>query len=283
MNTEELREQIIALRVKKGLTQENLAELCNIDIRTLQRIESGEVKPRAHTLNVIFKALGEDGLPTMHSEKKSQPARISKKKMAIFSGILVFAGLAVFVVTHFLYRDIDEFVFCESNTSPITRIDIEMPNLPENVYSVKFMQMGGEFMFIDYTSFENGRIQIDLPKEITTPLYQILRGHPVVRNNDQTRFLFAMLEGFDEAGTPIGRFEYVSVDRLITASFAYADSDAILSGLSNSGDAWELTVLQGWNWIFHIEVGGNHVIWTTTRPDEEMVWRYREYVDGRRR
>lgn len=48
------------LRVKKGLTQEDLAERTELSARTIQRIENGEVDPRAYTLQMIAKALDVD-------------------------------------------------------------------------------------------------------------------------------------------------------------------------------------------------------------------------------
>ena len=48
------------LRIKKGLTQEELADLTDLSARTIQRIENGEVDPRAYTLQMIAKALDVD-------------------------------------------------------------------------------------------------------------------------------------------------------------------------------------------------------------------------------
>jgi len=48
------------LRIKKGLTQEELASLTELSARTIQRIENGEVDPRAYTLQMIAKALEVD-------------------------------------------------------------------------------------------------------------------------------------------------------------------------------------------------------------------------------
>lgn len=48
------------LRIKKGLTQEELAEKTELSSRTIQRIENGEVDPRAYTLQMIAKALEVD-------------------------------------------------------------------------------------------------------------------------------------------------------------------------------------------------------------------------------
>jgi uncharacterized Tic20 family protein/DNA-binding XRE family transcriptional regulator len=48
------------LRQLKGLTQEQLAEKCEVSTRTIQRIESGEVDPRAFTLQCLTEALDFD-------------------------------------------------------------------------------------------------------------------------------------------------------------------------------------------------------------------------------
>lgn len=55
-----LGQHILALRQEKGLTQEDLVAQCNISVRTIQRIEAGEVVPRSYTVKTILSALGED-------------------------------------------------------------------------------------------------------------------------------------------------------------------------------------------------------------------------------
>src|SRR5690554_4441427 len=60
MQQPELGQKILELRKQKGLTQEELVDLCNINVRTLQRIEAGEVTPRSFTLKTILNVLGED-------------------------------------------------------------------------------------------------------------------------------------------------------------------------------------------------------------------------------
>lgn len=49
---------IADLRKKQGLTQEELVDRCNINVRTIQRIEAGEVNPRSYTIKNILEALG---------------------------------------------------------------------------------------------------------------------------------------------------------------------------------------------------------------------------------
>jgi len=57
MNQPQLGLKVADLRQQKGLTQERLAELCEVSPRTIQRIEGGEVDPRAYTLHCLGEAL----------------------------------------------------------------------------------------------------------------------------------------------------------------------------------------------------------------------------------
>jgi uncharacterized Tic20 family protein len=60
MNQPQLGLKVAELRQQKGLTQEQLAERCEVSARTIQRIESGEVDPRAYTLHCLGEALDFD-------------------------------------------------------------------------------------------------------------------------------------------------------------------------------------------------------------------------------
>ncbi len=91
MKQPELGKKISDLRKEKGLTQEELVDLCNINVRTIQRIESGEVTPRSYTLKTILKAL-DYNLEEIHLEERD---RISYSKsdfniinIAFWMGIL---------------------------------------------------------------------------------------------------------------------------------------------------------------------------------------------------
>jgi uncharacterized Tic20 family protein len=57
MNQPDLGLKVTELRQSKGFTQEQLAEKCEVSSRTIQRIESGEVDPRAYTLQCLGAAL----------------------------------------------------------------------------------------------------------------------------------------------------------------------------------------------------------------------------------
>ena len=54
---EMIGQKIKELRLLKGYTQEDLAERTNLSVRTIQRIENGEVDPRTYTLNLLAEAL----------------------------------------------------------------------------------------------------------------------------------------------------------------------------------------------------------------------------------
>lgn len=57
MNHPELGRRILELRKAKGFTQEELVDKCNLSVRTLQRIESGEASPRKYTIKSLLVAL----------------------------------------------------------------------------------------------------------------------------------------------------------------------------------------------------------------------------------
>jgi len=73
MKQPELGKKIAELRKAKGLTQEELVQKCNLSVRTLQRIESGEVTPRSYTIRIIFAALETN----MVDSSKGLPDRFS--------------------------------------------------------------------------------------------------------------------------------------------------------------------------------------------------------------
>lgn len=70
MKQPDLGKKITELRLAKGLTQEELVEKCNISVRTIQRIEAGEVSPRSYTIKTILAALDYD-LSQFSDEEKN--------------------------------------------------------------------------------------------------------------------------------------------------------------------------------------------------------------------
>lgn len=57
MKQPDLGLKVTELRKQKGLTQEMLAEKCEVSTRTIQRIETGEVDPRVYTLQYLSDSL----------------------------------------------------------------------------------------------------------------------------------------------------------------------------------------------------------------------------------
>lgn len=83
MNQPDLGRKIAELRKAKGFTQEELVEKCNLSVRTLQRIESGEVTPRSYTLKIIFAALDYN----IHNSSESTSTGFSKSVAVISNEI----------------------------------------------------------------------------------------------------------------------------------------------------------------------------------------------------
>jgi transcriptional regulator with XRE-family HTH domain len=60
MEEHTLGDKIREARKSRNLSQVDLAFKCRLDVRTIQRIESGEVNPRAYTLRIINSVLETD-------------------------------------------------------------------------------------------------------------------------------------------------------------------------------------------------------------------------------
>lgn len=71
MKQPELGRQISQIRAKQKITQNELAEKCNLNLRTIQRIESGEVTPRLYTLKIISDVLQFDFQPEVATSNKN--------------------------------------------------------------------------------------------------------------------------------------------------------------------------------------------------------------------
>ena len=113
--------KLIEVRNAKGLTQEDVAEKCKITVRTIQRIESGVVKPRVFTIKIISEVLGIDFFETSNTGydvKKVIPnsdlgmpyflwylkdlfnlKTKTMKKISILTMSFLMIGLALFVFT----------------------------------------------------------------------------------------------------------------------------------------------------------------------------------------
>ncbi|MEM6517600.1 MAG: helix-turn-helix transcriptional regulator [Bacteroidota bacterium] len=75
---------IINARKNRGLTQEKLAEIAKINLRTVQRIENSESEPRGKTLNLICDALEIDSKELMKDNHSTQINYIGSKIANLF-------------------------------------------------------------------------------------------------------------------------------------------------------------------------------------------------------
>lgn len=96
MKQPELGKKISEMRRAKGLTQEELVELCNLNVRTIQRIESGEVTPRSYTIKALFEALGAQW---SDAEINSTPVHSKSIVTWLYAGFG--AGLIYFFLSYF--------------------------------------------------------------------------------------------------------------------------------------------------------------------------------------
>ena len=97
MDAIQLGQKIQELRKEKGMTQEDLAEKTGLSVRTIQRIESGDVDPRSYTLNQIAEALGVEigDLTKEECPGPNQPGDSETRKWLTF---LHLSGLFVLLI-----------------------------------------------------------------------------------------------------------------------------------------------------------------------------------------
>jgi transcriptional regulator with XRE-family HTH domain len=115
MQQPELGRQLTALRKEKNLTQEELVEKSHVSVRTIQRIEAGEVMPRMITIRILLEALGEsyESFSTnqnqvMETQKSTRPNTNRNTLL-----IAVLAG-AVYLISEVILGAMDVAWFAEN-------------------------------------------------------------------------------------------------------------------------------------------------------------------------
>ncbi|MEM8507163.1 MAG: helix-turn-helix transcriptional regulator [Bacteroidota bacterium] len=118
MKQPELGLKITNLRKQKGYTQEELVALCNINVRTLQRIENGEVTPRSYTIKTILSALDYD-YESLQEESKTQTPEIGPlpaNAVKTIHNLLTLAWVAgIFFLVVAVFEGIADYVRFEDN------------------------------------------------------------------------------------------------------------------------------------------------------------------------
>lgn len=108
MQQPELGQRLAALRKEKNLTQEELVEKSHVSVRTIQRIESGEVLPRLSTVKILWEALGEKYEPI--SKNSTQVMETQQKSLPTANRItLLVAALAgaVYLIAQIILATLD--------------------------------------------------------------------------------------------------------------------------------------------------------------------------------
>ena len=89
-------ERICEARKQKGLSQEELAHQAKINIRTLQRIESGKSQPRGYTLQLLCEALGVNLEELIDFGKKEDNSFMALFHLSVISYLVIPFGNVIF-------------------------------------------------------------------------------------------------------------------------------------------------------------------------------------------
>ncbi len=106
MKQPELGKKISELRKSKGLTQEELVDKCNLNVRTIQRIEAGDVTPRRYTIKAILEALDYD-FESIELIESTKHNRQFLKLAWIFGIIFFIIGFFEFGIDYYRFYEND--------------------------------------------------------------------------------------------------------------------------------------------------------------------------------
>ncbi len=84
-------------RLLKGMTQEELADKCEVTVRTIQRIENGEVDPRTYTLHAIAAALDIEYAELFHGDAPTPMMGDRSSRGSFWLAILHLSGVLLLV------------------------------------------------------------------------------------------------------------------------------------------------------------------------------------------
>ncbi len=131
-------ERIKEARLRKGMTQQELASLTKINVRTIQRIESGEVTARLYSLQMIASVLGVDVQLLLPSEPNAAENIRENKFLVIMlhlSGFLLLPTLMIWFFEKDRVRDIRQHGVDVINFQ-LTMLVFLIPLLPLVVFPV---------------------------------------------------------------------------------------------------------------------------------------------------
>ena len=94
-----LGKRIMLARLQKQLSQVELADKCNLNVRTIQRIENEAVTPRNYTLRIISEALGVTLMNENEIENENRELMKLRKVFGKRKQIRIYAfAFAIFVL-----------------------------------------------------------------------------------------------------------------------------------------------------------------------------------------
>ncbi len=121
-------------RLSKGLTQKELSERSHISMRSIQRIENGELVPRSHTLKTLAKILElsfEDFMKSAREQEftipQGEPTSLTKPQRLVLSAgislvIIVLAFAFVAQSPNFPETTFELFIFVSAMLTLMTGI-----------------------------------------------------------------------------------------------------------------------------------------------------------------
>ncbi|MEO8405694.1 MAG: helix-turn-helix transcriptional regulator [Chitinophagaceae bacterium] len=81
-------------RLAKGYTQKEVSEMSNISVRSIQRIESGDIVPRSYTLKALSEILG----TSFETIQQAEPLQKKVVKTNYTQKIVLSIGIPLFIV-----------------------------------------------------------------------------------------------------------------------------------------------------------------------------------------
>ncbi len=119
MQQPELGSKIAQLRKEKGYTQEDLAAKCNMNVRSIQRIEKGEVEPRPYTLKILSDILEYQFLVRDQNDERTKNIWLAFMHISSFMP-LVIVPLIIWILKR------DEFPEIEQQGKDVINFQISM-------------------------------------------------------------------------------------------------------------------------------------------------------------
>ena len=172
------------LRIKKGLTQEELADKTELSARTIQRIENGEVDPRAYSLQMIAKALDVDFSLFVEDESTEDKEKKAKDDRFIL-GLLHLSGLLLIFIPTILIWTIEK-----KKVEGIKKHFNDVMGLQLSIWIISIIPGIGMYFFLSINNFINNAHYFILIGVIIGSLFSIMNTINVMNNRTYKRFSF---------------------------------------------------------------------------------------------